>query len=166
MNPGEIVTCLFDVDETPRTIGLAKEHGMVTGAYTCFSVNTEMVLPEYLVYVLIGIDNQKAFRPLYTGMRKGIQTGRLLGAKVPIPDMSTQRSLVTHLDAKNEHLKSILLEISTLLEILEARKRSLITAAVTGHLDVATARPLTGPWVLSTPGTNFEQPSVAAGFAL
>jgi type I restriction enzyme S subunit len=35
---GDFVFCLFDVEETPRTVGLSSFDGMITGAYTVFSV--------------------------------------------------------------------------------------------------------------------------------
>ena len=28
--------CLFDIDETPRTVGLSEHDGMITGAYNVF----------------------------------------------------------------------------------------------------------------------------------
>jgi type I restriction enzyme S subunit len=31
---GDFVFCLFDVPETPRTVGLSRHSGMITGAYT------------------------------------------------------------------------------------------------------------------------------------
>lgn len=34
VRPGDLVFCLFDVPETPRTIGLSRNAGMITGAYT------------------------------------------------------------------------------------------------------------------------------------
>ena len=33
---GDLVFCLFDVPETPRTVGLSRYDGMITGAYTVF----------------------------------------------------------------------------------------------------------------------------------
>jgi len=33
---GDLVFCLFDVPETPRTVGLSRHDGMITGAYTVF----------------------------------------------------------------------------------------------------------------------------------
>jgi type I restriction enzyme S subunit len=33
---GDFVFCLFDVEETPRTVGLSNFDGMITGAYTVF----------------------------------------------------------------------------------------------------------------------------------
>ena len=38
VKPNELVFCLFDVDETPRTVGLVTQEGMLTGAYSVFSV--------------------------------------------------------------------------------------------------------------------------------
>ena len=29
----DIIFCLFDIDETPRTVGLSSHNGMITGAY-------------------------------------------------------------------------------------------------------------------------------------
>lgn len=34
VNPGDFVFCLFDVEETPRAVGLSKFYGMITGSYT------------------------------------------------------------------------------------------------------------------------------------
>ena len=36
VDKGDFVFCLFDVDETPRTVGLSRNHGMITGAYDVF----------------------------------------------------------------------------------------------------------------------------------
>ena len=37
----DFVFCLFDVEETPRTVGLSNYDGMITGAYTVFRINPE-----------------------------------------------------------------------------------------------------------------------------
>lgn len=37
IRPNDIVFCLFDIDETPRTVGLSSLDGMLTGAYDVFS---------------------------------------------------------------------------------------------------------------------------------
>src|SRR5660398_10412 len=36
---GDLVFCLFGVPETPRTVGLAKRDGMITGVYTVFELS-------------------------------------------------------------------------------------------------------------------------------
>ena len=39
VHKNDIAFCLFDIDETPRTVGLANEDGMLTGAYTIYPVS-------------------------------------------------------------------------------------------------------------------------------
>ena len=68
VNPSNMVFCLFDVDETPRTVGLSTHTGMITGAYTVYE--THDALPEYLLYYFLSVDNKKGFKPLYSGLRK------------------------------------------------------------------------------------------------
>lgn len=36
VEPGDFVFCLFDIDETPRGVGLSPLKGMITGAYDVF----------------------------------------------------------------------------------------------------------------------------------
>src|SRR5688572_6715601 len=38
---GDFIFCLFDVEETPRTVGLSNFEGMITGAYTVMEINDD-----------------------------------------------------------------------------------------------------------------------------
>ncbi len=93
---GNIVFCLFDIDETPRTVGLSKIEGMLTGAYTIFDIKN--MNPQYVSYYYISLDNIKALRPLYSGLRKTIKPATFLSAKIPVPPMDEQNSIVSYLD--------------------------------------------------------------------
>ena len=73
--------CLFDVDETPRTVALTEYDGMLTGAYTIMSVQN--VNARYVYYYYLMIDNQKMLRPLYTGLRKTIKIETFQNTKLP-----------------------------------------------------------------------------------
>ena len=70
VSPGDFVFCLFDVDETPRTVGLSKFEGMITGAYDVFTPHD--INPEFFYYYYLSLDNVKALKPLYSGLRKVI----------------------------------------------------------------------------------------------
>lgn len=48
VKPGYMAFCLFDIDETPRTVGLSQYEGMLTGAYTILSVKG--INPRYACY--------------------------------------------------------------------------------------------------------------------
>ena len=51
---GDMVFCLFDIDETPRTVGLSNFDGMLTGAYTIFHVSN--INPRYAYYYYLSLD--------------------------------------------------------------------------------------------------------------
>lgn len=72
----DIAFCLFDIDETPRTVGLSKEEGMLTGAYTIYQVSE--LLPEYVTYYYTALDDIKALRYFYSGLRKTIKADTFL----------------------------------------------------------------------------------------
>ena len=78
VKPNNLVFCLFDIDETPRTVGLVKKEGMLTGAYTAFSVNENIALPEYLYYYFLSVDEIKALKPYYSGLRKTVRADKFL----------------------------------------------------------------------------------------
>src|SRR5699024_11307982 len=59
---GDLVMCLFDMDETPRTVGISSHRGMITGAYTTFQFDQTIVVPSYFEYLFISIDDRKAFK--------------------------------------------------------------------------------------------------------
>ena len=46
VEPDDLIFCLFDMDETPRTIGHSKLNGMITSAYDVVTVSyTHLTLP-------------------------------------------------------------------------------------------------------------------------
>ena len=47
VNPGDLIFCLFDIDETPRVVGMSKLSGMITGAYTRFVCQSEKTCSSY-----------------------------------------------------------------------------------------------------------------------
>ena len=83
VEPGDIAFCLFDIDETPRTVGLSKYKGMLTGAYNIFQI--EGINACYLYYYYLALDNIKGLRPLYTGLRKTINVNTFLSQQMPVP---------------------------------------------------------------------------------
>ena len=50
VKPNDLVFCLFDIDETPRTVGLVEKEGMLTGAYTALKVNQKRAFPQFVYY--------------------------------------------------------------------------------------------------------------------
>lgn len=133
VEPGNLIFCLFDIDETPRTIGLSKHHGMITGAYDVFSAKENLVINEWGYYFYLNIDYQKSLKPFYTGLRKVVKAQNFANIHIPIPPISEQREIVAYLDEKCGKIDAIVEKIETKIERLKELKRSLINEVVTGQ---------------------------------
>ena len=103
---GDLVMCLFDVPETPRTVGLSEYDGMITSAYTVFDLQ-EKQEARWLELFYLTMDDQKALSPLYSGLRNTIQKPRFLGTKTPIPPLAEQAAIVRYVDHVDRRVRRL-----------------------------------------------------------
>lgn len=133
---GELVFCLFDIDETPRTVGLVDTEGMLTGAYTALKVNTEIALPEYIYNYYLCVDNIKALKPYYSGLRKTVRADKFLQIYIPLPPLDEQRAIVSYIEEKCQKIDSLTTELQSEIDYLKEYKQRLIADCVTGQINV------------------------------
>ncbi len=88
VEPDDIVFCLFDIDETPRTVGISSDLGMITGAYTV-AKTLPAADPRFIYYYYFSIDLRKGLRPFYTGLRKVVRPETFLNIELPLPPLWT-----------------------------------------------------------------------------
>ncbi len=135
VEPGDIIFCLFDMDETPRTVGLSTHHGMITGAYDVFKI--KRILPQYILYYYLAIDDRKAMRPLYKGLRKVVPMPTFMSSKIPAPPLSEQQAIVAYIDEKLSKIDRCLADLQAEIDYLKEFKQRLISDVVTGQICVA-----------------------------
>ncbi len=118
---GDMAFCLFDIDETPRTVGLSGYNGMLTGAYTIMRVSN--INAQFIYYYYLALDNGKMLRPLYTGLRKTININTFQSTKVPVPPRDEQDQIVRFLDWKVSSINKLIAvkqkQIATLKEFMQ-----------------------------------------------
>lgn len=136
VRPGNIVFCLFDVDETPRTVGLVRNKGMITGAYRNFEVNTGLVLPEFATYYYIHVDDKKALKPFYTGLRKVVKGNTFLQLRMPVPPLAEQKEIVAYIEKKVAEIDAAVKGLEEEVAALKEYKQRLISDVVTGQVKV------------------------------
>lgn len=132
VEPGDIAFCLFDIDETPRTVGLSKYKGMLTGAYNIFHI--EGINARYLYYYYLALDNIKGLRPLYTGLRKTINVNTFLSQQMPVPSRAEQDQIVRFLDWKVSKANALINIKKKEIKSVESLKHSAVSDAVTHGL--------------------------------
>ncbi len=134
VQPRDIIFCLFDIDETPRTVGLSSHMGMITGAYTVVRC-TKLADPRFVTYFYLSIDQRKGLRPFYTGLRKVVRSETFLNASFPLPDRETQKAIADFLDRETTRIDQLIEKKQRLVALLKECRSARITAAVTGQTD-------------------------------
>jgi|CXWL01.1.fsa_nt_gi type I restriction enzyme S subunit len=148
---GDLVFCLFDVPETPRTVGLSRHDGMITGAYTVFE-SLGRGSSEYFELFYRAMDDRKLLSPLYSGLRNTISAERFLGTKTPQPPSDEQAAIVRFLDWANGRLEQAIRAKRKVIALLNEQKQAIIHRAVTRGLDPPVPLKPSGiPWLGDIP---------------
>lgn len=131
VEPGDLVFCLFDMNETPRTVGYSEVEGMITGAYTV-AKTYRGVDPKFLYYLYLMIDEKKGLQPYYTGLRNSIRPDTFMDLEIRIPPLNIQREIVSILDLKISLIQRTIELERKRIDELEKLKFSIIENNVTG----------------------------------
>ena len=132
--PGNLLMCLFDYDVTPRCIGLIKDKGLTSPAYSQFVMNQGADARYYYYYYLL-LDFTKELLHLAKNLRHSFTEEQLGKIKVPVPPIEAQQRIADFLDAKCARIDSIRKNVEAEIEALKQYKNSVITEAVTKGLD-------------------------------
>ena len=132
---GDFIFCHFDVEETPRTIGLSTFNGMITGAYTVYQVDQSLFNSKFLYYFYLNLDVGKRLKPLYKGLRNTIGKDVFGEFKTFIPTKDEQRQIAEFLDQKTSEIEQAIAIKEQQIALLNERKQIVIQKAVTQGLN-------------------------------
>lgn len=130
----DLVFCLFDMDETPRTIGIAEQKGMITGAYNVYTVKQDN-FPKYIYYYFLYLDYFKGLKPYYTGLRKVVRADTFANIKMPCPSFFEQIQIANFLDHETAQIDTLIAKQEKLIELLKEKRQAVISHAVTKGLN-------------------------------
>jgi type I restriction enzyme S subunit len=136
VKPDDLIFCLFDLDVTPRTVGISNNHGMITGAYTILVSKSEKIYTKYYYYLYLMLDNSKKLSLFYTGLRNTIKKETFLSLPVIVPPLNEQVAIADYLDSKTQTIDASIKNIATQIKLLKELRKALINDAVTGNMKV------------------------------
>lgn len=134
ISKGNLLMCLFDIDVTPRCIGLIKNNGLTSPAYSQFILNGSNYAPYYYYYYLM-IDHTKELLHLAKNLRHSLTEEQLGFVPTPVPPIDEQKKIADYLDKKCAETDELKKDIQSQIETLEDYKKSVITEAVTKGLN-------------------------------
>lgn len=132
---GNLVLCLFDIDVTPRCVGLAKQDGVISPAYSQF-----VMLPgaeaRFYDYYFQAMDDRKLYLGLTSTMRHSFTADAFGLIHALRPPVDEQLRIADYLDAKTAEIDRLVLSKQAIISDLKAFKQSLIYEVVTGKREV------------------------------
>ncbi|WP_322151373.1 restriction endonuclease subunit S [Paratractidigestivibacter sp.] len=135
INDGNLVLCLFDIDVTPRCVGLAGQSGVISPAYSQF-VMLGCANARFYDYYLRAMDDRKLYLGLTSTMRHSFTADVFGLIRALRPPMEEQIAIADFLDAKCSEIDRLVKAKQAIIDELKSYKQSLIYEAVTGKLEV------------------------------
>ncbi|WP_229725618.1 restriction endonuclease subunit S [Calditerricola satsumensis] len=137
VDTGNIVLRLTDLQNDKRSlrVGLVQERGIITSAYVTLEVITR-VSPKFLFFLLHAYDVSKVFYNMGAGVRQTLKYDDLKRLPVLIPSQEEQQAIAAFLDRETAKIDALISKIREGIERLKEYRTALISAAVTGKIDV------------------------------
>lgn len=130
VKPNDLLLCLFDIDVTPRCVGVVKDYGVTSPAYSRFVMH-DGYYNAYYDYLLRAIDDDKVFVHLSKNLRSSLTESDFGAIKTCVPSLAEQKRIVTFLDAQCAKIDAVLEKTRASIEEYKKLKQAVITQAVT-----------------------------------
>ena len=130
---GNLLMCLFDIDVTPRCIGLIKQDGITSPAYSQFHME-KIANSSYYYYYYLLLDYDKTLLHLSNNLRHSLTEEQLGSIKTLVPPIVEQKRIADFLDRKCTEIDELISDLQEQIDTLDQYRRSVITEAVTHGL--------------------------------
>lgn len=135
VEPEDLLLCLFDIDVTPRCVGIVKDYGVTSPAYSRFRVH-DGYSNKYYDYLLRSIDDNKVFVHLSKNLRSSLTETDFGAIKTCAPPFDEQECIAAFLDIKCAEIDKLISNKEQYITEIENYKKSLIYEYVTGKKEV------------------------------
>ena len=92
VEPEDLLLCLFDIDVTPRCVGIVRNYGVTSPAYSRFKVHSGYH-NAYYDYLLRFIDDEKVFIHLSKNLRSSLTETDFGAIKTVVPPLDEQKRI-------------------------------------------------------------------------
>ena len=130
VEPEDLLLCLFDIDVTPRCVGIVRDYGVTSPAYSRFRVH-DGYSNRYYDYLLRAIDDDKVFVHLSKNLRSSLTETDFGAIKTCAPPLTEQGRIAAFLDAECAEIDAVLEKTRASIDEYKQLKHSVITQAVT-----------------------------------
>lgn len=136
LRDGDIVVCITGAKTGNVAVCTSVPGPAYVNQHLCLIRPGAEVLPVFLGTVLKSVIGQAYFEISQYGLKQGLSLEDVREAPVLLPPLGEQAAIVSWLKAETERLDALTAEAVLAIELLQERRAALISAAVTGQIDV------------------------------
>lgn len=138
---GDVVVCITGAKTGNVAVCQFVPEVAFVNQHLCLIRPNQEVLPPYLGAVLKSRVGQTQFDLSQYGLKQGLSLENVKDLLITLPSLSEQGNIVAHINAETKRLSALRVEAARAVLLLRERRSALISAAVTGQIDVRSTRP-------------------------
>ncbi len=136
---GDIAFKLIDLENIKTSrVGLVPRRGIMSSAYIRLMPTSPDADSRFYSWFFFAVYLNNIFNGMGGGVRQNLTPTDLLEFPIPIPDLPTQRAIADFLDRETTRIDKIIERTRISIDRLKEYRSALITAAVTGQINVST----------------------------
>ncbi|WP_298861922.1 restriction endonuclease subunit S [uncultured Microbacterium sp.] len=135
LTPGEPGTILFAMYASVGEVAAVEVPAVWNQAILGITPDASRLFLRYLFHLLRAL---KPFllRDVRSNTQSNLNAGQVGGTWIPLPPLDEQERIATHLDATVSKIDTLIAKAERFIELSKERRAALITAAVTGQIDI------------------------------
>ena len=139
LNDGDVVVCITGAKTGNVAVCTSVPEAAYINQHLCLIRPNSDVLPVFLAVLLKCDLGQTYFDFSQYGLKQGLSLEDVREAPVLIPPLTEQTSIVSYVDSESAKFDTLTAEAQRAIDLLQERRTALISAAVTGQIDVRAA---------------------------
>ena len=128
---GDLLLCLFDIDVTPRCVGIVESDGLTSPAYSRFKVSEDSNV-YYYYYLFLAMDDDKVLLHLAKNLRNSLTEADFGDIKTIVPPYKEQVIIANYLNKKTVLIDKLIQLKKVQIENINKQRQTLIYDVVTG----------------------------------
>lgn len=133
---GDVVVCITGAKTGNAAVCSSLPEPAYVNQHLCLIRPSKQVLPGFLGVLLKSRIGQTYFELSQYGLKQGLSLEDVREAPVLVPPIDEQQTIGAHLDTETTKLDTLTAEAQRAIDLLQERRTALISAAVTGQIDV------------------------------
>ena len=128
---GDLLLCLFDIDVTPRCVGVVESDGLTSPAYSRFKVSEDSSA-YYYYYLFLSMDDDKVLLHLAKNLRNSLTEDDFGDIETIVPSYKEQVIIANYLNKKTLLIDKLIKLKKEQIENINKQRQALIYDYVTG----------------------------------